>query len=103
MQDSDMHPAGTCCCCTGDIPLASGPSNTTLVCRELNTGKCRAESTLVGDCRGQVEEIKPLCLPSGAKAGSSVSFASLQGIVPAGERAWVQISHVGLPPLAVDI
>jgi len=32
----DMHAAGTCCCCTGDIPLASGPSDTSLVCRASN-------------------------------------------------------------------
>ena len=36
VHDSDMHAAGTCCCCTGDIPLASGPSNSSLVCRAAN-------------------------------------------------------------------
>lgn len=36
VQDSDTHPAGTCCCCTGDVPLASGPSHTSLLCRAAN-------------------------------------------------------------------
>lgn len=89
VQDSDMHPAGTCWCCTVDIPLACGPSDTSFVCKRLQRPGGRNQA-IVPCFRGE---------GCGRKFGSSVSFRSLQGIIPARERA----SCVDLPPLAMGI